>query len=367
VPFVVTSVADVTPTWLTETLRAADVLPQGTVIAADVLPHDAFNSQIARLALRYSADAPPEAPAQLLLKLNAEHDGQAEAGFYQLAVPERARLPMLVPCYAASYDAASGASHCLLLDLSATHGPPVSRAQVLALEGVPSEQHLVGIVDALAAFHAVWWEHSQLGAVVDVTEVSRWYRNAEHFAARVERARGHWAQLVREEGAWLPAEVQERCAWVLARLPRLWERHLAPRVAARHQLTIGDHDGYFNQYLCPRAGSGQTYKVDFQDSSADFGAVDLVYLFATFWTPQIRQEGGREARLLHRYHAGLLRDGVKHYSFEQLMDDYRAMITMVIWVAVWDQTYGSGKGYWWPKLQCLLGAYNDLDCDRLVS
>jgi hypothetical protein len=366
-PPVLTSAADATPAWLTETLHATGVLPQGTVVATDLIPGNAFNSQIARLTLRYSADTPPDAPARLLLKLNTEHDGQAEAGFYQLAARERAHLPMLVPCYAASYDAASGASHCLLLDLSATHGPPVSRVQVLALQGVPSEQHLLGIVDALAAFHAVWWEHPQLGAVVGVTEVSHWYRDAEHFAAHVERAQGHWAQLVREEGTWLPADVRERCTWILARLPRLWERYLAPRVAARHQLTLGDRDGYFNQYLCPYAGSGQTYKVDFQDISADFGAIDLVYLFATFWTTQIRKEGGREAQLMHRYHAGLMRSGVKNYPFEQLMDDYRTMITMTIWVAVWDQTYGSGTSYWWPKLQCLLQAYNDLDCDRLVS
>ena len=34
--------------------------------------------------------------------------------------------------------------------------------------------------------------------------------------------------------------------------------------------------------------------------------------------------------------------------------------------AIWDQTNGSARDYWWPKLQCLVSAVRDLDCFSLL-
>jgi hypothetical protein len=38
----------------------------------------------------------------------------------------------------------------------------------------------------------------------------------------------------------------------------------------------------------------------------------------------------------------------------------------MIFDPVWDQTGGASEEYWLPKLRCLTGAFNDLDCYSLL-
>jgi hypothetical protein len=107
--------------------------------------------------------------------------------------------------------------------------------------------------------------------------------------------------------------------------------------------------------------------VDFQDVSANIGAYDLVYMLATFWTHAQRHEEGLEERLLRRYHNGLLTHGVRDYSWDDLLDDYRLMLALMIFDPIWNQTSGSDEAYWWPKLQCLTSAYRDWHCADLMG
>lgn len=37
----------------------------------------------------------------------------------------------------------------------------------------------------------------------------------------------------------------------------------------------------------------------------------------------------------------------------------------MLFYPVWDQTNGSSKDYWWPKMQCLISAYQDWECAEL--
>lgn len=98
---------------------------------------------------------------------------------------------------------------------------------------------------------------------------------------------------------------------------------------------------------------------------ADSPAIDLTYLCAAFWTPAFRREGGREEGLLRRYHRALLAHGVAGYGWDDLLADYRLALGVMIFLPVWDRTNGSSRGYWWPKLQCLTGAYRDWRCAEL--
>jgi hypothetical protein len=130
---------------------------------------------------------------------------------------------------------------------------------------------------------------------------------------------------------------------------------------------MSNGDCYLSQFLCPKeSAAGQTYLIDFQDVSANIGAYDLVYMFATFWTPAQRREGRREDRLLRRYYAELCANGVQGYSWDDLLTDYRLMLAFIIFDPIWNQTSGSPRSYWWPKLKCLVGAFRDLGCADLL-
>jgi hypothetical protein len=349
------------------------------VLTASSRPNDAFNSAISHLELTYSADAPSSAPKRLLLKLNRNHDGALEVSFYRLIADEARGLPIFARCFAAAHDIATGDSYCLIEDLSQSHVTPVTRSEVLAGRGVPTDAQLDGIVDATARFHAAFWEHPRLRRAADELEAGRpwwlqdvakvrpWFRDDAYHRQHVTRREQEWAAFIAAVGDWFPSELRVLYERALANLPILWERYLGRRVADLRHLTMSNGDSYFAQFLCPRDPTSETTRIiDFQDASANLGAYDLVYLFATFWTPEQRHERDREMGLLYRYLDRLHLYGVRDYTWGNLSTDYRLMIAYMIFDPIWNQTSGSSKNYWWPKLQCLVAAYQDLNCGGLA-
>ena len=92
-----------------------------------------------------------------------------------------------------------------------------------------------------------------------------------------------------------------------------------------------------------------------------------VNLLATFWTSAQRHEAQRETTLLRRYHDVLRLHGVQHYAWEDLQVDYRVAVTEWLFQPAQDRADGAGKDYWWPKLQCLAAAFQDLQCADLLQ
>lgn len=372
---VITSIEQVTPAWLTTTLEQAGILSRGIVIAVEHEANAAFNSAITHLHLRYSPDAPAQAPRRLLIKRSIDSQwgkdsGAVETAFYRLVADTKADLPMLVPCYNVAYDAASGNSHILLLDISETHAAPVTRAQLIGGDGVPTEAQLNGIIEAIARFHACWWEHPLLGKPTEqgVTDVAWWYSDREHFDRHVERRRGDWTRFIADEGSWFPADLRAIYERTLLNLPLLWERVIGPRVTTLHNLTLCHGDCYLSQFLSPRLPdeTAQTYLVDFQDIGANFCAYDLVHLFGIFWTREQRQENNREERMLRQYHAALQKYGVNGYTWDDLLTDYRMTLIIIALYTVWDQTSGANRDYWWPKMQRVIDNFQDHHCMDLL-
>jgi hypothetical protein len=354
----------ITTEWLTEALRDAGALPTGVVIACETRANAAFNSTASHLTLTYSADAPSDVPRQLFLKRNLDVDWAIEAGrdevtFYRAMAPHRARLPMLIPCYAALVDEARGASTLLMPDVSATHAPPLLRDDQISgtARAIPAPASLEQAIDALAGFHVAWWERPELGVQFEITP---WYSDADAFAAHVARRQREWAQFIASEGVWFPAELRAFYEREVARLPLLWEQGLGVRMTDGRSLSLCHGDCYLTQFLCPRPGVvAPTYLVDFQSACGDLVGCDLTHMFAFWWTREQRQEGDRELQALRRYHASLLAHGVRDYRWDDLLADYRLALTIMLFYPVWDETNGSAQSYWLPKLRNIVAAYQD--------
>src|SRR3954447_16990037 len=103
--------AQITPEWLSALLRDEGALGvAGSVTAVHIEPReDVWNSKAYRLRPAYSGNA-SGAPARLFLKLKGDHWGREEAQFYTYLRSTDADLPMLVPCFGAEYDPATGHS-----------------------------------------------------------------------------------------------------------------------------------------------------------------------------------------------------------------------------------------------------------------
>ncbi len=360
-----------TPAWLTDVLRQADILQAGEVTAVEQQTSSAFNSQLSFLRLHYAADAGPDLPTRVILKRNIAADWGVEAGaeevkFYNLVATLPDHPPITPPCYAAAYDQANGDSYLLLQDLSESHISPVtSERHVNIVDIVPAPANLVRVVATLAQFHAYWWQHPLL--VSGQFPVGYWSRNAERFALYQERRQRSWAGLIAEEGDWLPADIRELYEQVFARLPYHWEHYLEARFRTQTHLTVVHGDAYFSNFLCPKPNhTGDTYLLDRQSPVVDLAGYDLTNLIATFWTPAQRHHEGREQKMLQQYYNTLCAHGVTGYAWEDLLMDYRCGLIYWLLVPTQDRYGGAGKDYWWPKMQCLVAAFRDWQCEILL-
>src|SRR5262249_27267032 len=120
----------------------------------------ANTASAARLEVAYSDGAPPSAPRQLFVKLGRR---RIEVDFYNRIATAMPESPA-ARCYDAAYSPESGRSHLLFEDLSATPTTPESE---LPLPLAATQR----LVDALAAFHAHWWQHPRLrGDIAEFAE-----------------------------------------------------------------------------------------------------------------------------------------------------------------------------------------------------
>ncbi|GCE28274.1 aminoglycoside phosphotransferase [Dictyobacter alpinus] len=359
-----------TPDELTTLLYQAGVLQDGRAVEVQVTENEAFNSHVQHLVVTYSMDTMPQLPSALVVKRNVQadwgrEDGRREVEFYRLIDRQAERLPMLIPHFVAEYDQATENSVLLLQDLSATHQPPITRQQQIYGSYMPDEALLGQIVETLAAFHATWWDDPQLGTYPLVLDTI--FQDEGHFRAYCQECQQNWQSLLTAEENWLPLDVVHDINEIQRLLPALWERSLSHRFPGRQHLTVTHNDAYLANFLVPRTGqAGSIYLLDWQSPYAGIGAYDLVIMCASFWTSAQRHENDREINLLRRYFTTLQASGIIDYSWDQLLEDYRLMILVFLQVAIWDQTNGSSRSYWWPKLQCLLNAARDLDSLSLL-
>ena len=183
--FVISDTKDVTPALLTLMLQHAGALQRGKVEHIKWRANDAFNSSVTHLQVQYAPDAGSNAPTALLLKLNGNQDGELEHQFYQSQRTAPRYILPIVQCYSTAYDPITGRSHLLLQDISTTHQPPVTRQALAMLNGVPSPRHLEQIADALAIFHAYWWQHPQIGTGEGFCAIRPWFRDVDYFLVAV--------------------------------------------------------------------------------------------------------------------------------------------------------------------------------------
>lgn len=358
------TIDEVTPEWLTAVLQRAGALPSGKVTAIAFDANSAFNSHTRHLKPIYSQDAPASVPARLLLKCSlpaawAQRAGMRETSFYQAVAQLPDHPPVLVRCFDAVYDANSGKSHLLLDDLSDTHVVPVARdAQLDFTTNLPTAAHLHRAIDALARFHAYWWEKPQLGT--SFAPIS-WRSGSEaDFTTEVTQRGQALEHLLSQESSWLSPSIKHLYETIHPQLMQLWRTHRQTRMATRANLTIAHGDAYLANFLCPRAGqAGTAYIIDWQCPEAYAGATDLVNMCATFWTREQRAVNNRELNVLRQYYRTLQENGISGYSWEDFVMDYKLSIVDWLWVPVQDCLDGADKSYWWPKLQCLVSAYED--------
>jgi hypothetical protein len=345
--------AAATPERLTAALRAAGVLGDGRVAEVAIeSDRNTVLSRIVRLRLAH-AGAPADAPTSLIFKTGlperltaAWSGGRKEVEFYdRIAAAMPARLAPR--CYAAHWDAGTHAWHLLLEDLTDTH---------LVAAGWPIPPTLADcerMIVARARFHAAWWDDPRLGA-----SIGAWLEptDAERTAFAEEYAR--FAERLGDR-----LSPQRRA--VYERLIAAWHR-LGARYHTHRNMTILHGDAHAWNIFLPRDPASDDVRLfDWDSWRIDVATDDLAYMMALYWYPDHRRRC--ERALLDRYHAELIAHGVAGYDRRALDDDYRLSVLWQITTPVWQAKMDLPPLIWWPHVERIFMAIDDLGCDALLD
>ncbi len=340
---------------LTRVLRASGALPRGEVVGVETRATTAFNSDVTRLALEYSEDAPAQAPRNLVQKVSLKKDwatraGAIEVSFYKQAL--KRELPMLAECYLAYQDPETGRAVLLLKDLGLSHELPVTRRALIDGHGLPTSTRLRAIVDSLADFHHAWRGRAALRTGLPE---AFWLQGPSAFGRFADACRKELNTFRRTAGERVDEADWAACEAVVDSLRPVWGRWLTRRAGRVSHLVLAHGDCYLSNWLVPRPEcSGSPTLIDFQHAHVDTPGEDLAFLVGTFWTAA--QRATHEMASLRRYHARLDAPG---YSFEALLEDYRWSLVRMLARTVWDHHNGSPEAYWRPKLRRVLSALRD--------
>ena len=313
---------NLTADWLTDTLRATGVLRQASVTSLtiqDLGTEKGMTAQRARLRLAYDT-VDPDGPRSLIAKCSAA-DPQARAMIHAMGFYERevcfyeqlaARIPLRTPrCYFSLIDPASGASLLLLEDLAhARNGSWVAGCSAAEADSA---------IRMLAAFHAAWWAHPDLGAM-------HWLalRGFSALEKVEEMWQATWGPCVNRLGAAGPSNIRQIGDWL--------ERHagrLSALLYAEPPCTIIHNDFQADNLFFGSAEDGHPLIViDWQLVTRGRGVWDVAYFLGGNLDPDDRRQ--HELRLLHTYHRLLLEHGVQGYTFDQCLDEYRLAMLVAV-------------------------------------
>ena len=340
---------------LTRVLRAAGALPRGEVAAVESRATTAFNSDVTRLTLTFSEDAPAQAPKHLVQKVSLKKDwatraGAIEVSFYKQA--QKRRLPMIAECYLAYQEPETGRAVVLLQDLSPSHEQPVTRRSLIDGHGLPTSVRMRAIVESLADFHHAWRGRAALRTGLPE---AFWLQGPTAFGRFADACRKELNSFRRTVGDRLDEADWAACESIVDSLRPVWGRWLNKRGGRVSHLVLAHGDCYLSNWLVPRPEcSGSPTLIDFQHAHVDTPGEDLAFLVGTFWTEA--QRATHELSTLRRY---LARLDAPAYSFEALLEDYRWGLVRMLARTVWDHHNGSPEAYWRPKLRRVLGALRD--------
>lgn len=301
----------ITPAWLTAALRDGGALDATSAVAgievASIGERGGVNGETARLLLDYEG-AP--GPASLIAKFPAPRDGalgvatfqrwyEREVRFYRELAPEAV---IATPhCYLAALESPS--RYLLLLeDLEPAHrlGDQLAGA-------TPAEAEAA--VEAIARFHARWWEDATLEDHPWMPFTTVGLHNAGPVGGTFART---WAAVSQALGEALPAAVRPLIDRAVERYPALLKAASSPPVTVIH----GDFR-LDNLFFDP---AGAVTTIDWQFTSRCRGAYDLAYFVGLNLDAPARE--AHEAALQERYVDVLGEHGVEGYDLDQCRRDY---------------------------------------------
>ena len=318
------ALSDITPCWLTKALYAGRSSSGSSVTGYTAEPlaeGKGFMNQLFRLRLCFDSD-PVDLPDTIVAKLPSADpmlrtvfdslgQNRREVGFYRnLANSSQTPTPRV---YHSAMDPATSNTVLLLEDLN-------SLRQGDSVAGCTLDDAR-RCMEQLARFHASWWDSPLL-------ENQDWLPLREADTAAFEQIYpGSWAALIEKAGNGMPAGLRVLGDQLVPKVRSIKTRLTRPPRTVVH----GDYR-LDNCFFSTGANSQQVVVIDWEFCTRGRGAYDVATFISEAFNPRKRREV--EMGLLEEYHSTLEKSGVRGYSFEECLNDYRLSMleVFVFWI-----------------------------------
>ena len=215
----------------------------------------------------------------------------------------------------------------------------------------PTQAQVERVVDWAAVFHGTWWEDPHLQDLRRSKVSLDWL---------TEIADRHVAAISDH----LSTVELARTRRVHQAIPHLWALGtIGPPPARAYALIHGDL--HLWNVLYPIASTGSLAVVDWEEWDVGHPMTEIAYLVGLNWDRS--RNPADERALIERYHAALVATGRPAYSWEDCWRDYRRGIIALFRVPAVFHERKLDAGVWWPHVRRIHAAYEQLDCDELLT
>ncbi len=314
------TIAEISPAWLTEVLRAGGWINRAVIVDIKVKPIGqsfGFLDCLARLRLTYD-HSENGAPRAVVVKIPSADPGyrgigdryhayEREIRFYaEIAPKSPIRLPR---CYHSAIDRASGAYLLVLEDLSSLEAGD-------QVKGVTIPQAHAA-VETIGRFHAAWWQNSEL-------DRHDWmpFRHIQ-----LARYRERWPRFRDTIGPHLPAVAVAVGEWLNVHLEELLQA-----LAERPHTIVHSDFRADNVLFAPLDDPNPVVILDWQLAIRSGGVLDLARFLCGSLDSADRTAA--EPDLVRRWHAALEAGGVRGYSVADAFQDFHRAVVLSLYYPV---------------------------------
>ncbi len=314
-----------TTAWLTAALRSTGTIGQAAVTTMQVKAMSGVEGNTGPMVrVHLSYDRPVEnAPDALIAKFPATDPDlrltlsqmrmyEKEVRFYEtLAEGVNLRTPT---CYYSARDTAQH-EYILLLEYLA----PAQVGDQIA--GCSFEQAKMAIL-SLVELHTPYWDNPALNGLTWTTAFHEGIQTHQE-----NYLRQYWPAFVEKYGQNLPDIMMEIGEAYGEAMPTIWYQ------LGQSPVTILHGDYRLDNLLFGATEGGPAFSVvDWQLIKWGRGPIDVVYFLGWSVTSDMRRAD--EMALLQTYHTALVQKGIRDYTFDQCLLDYRQAMFYVLSVAV---------------------------------
>jgi len=216
---------------------------------------------------------------------------------------------------------------------------------------ITNENIWFSCVESLAQFHSALWNNELI------------FKNFEQTEHDFQQDRDCLQSFLKD----FEYEFDDKTKIVLKRAMELnikLIKDTQQRIIDQSNVTICNGDSHIFNFMLPVENGDKLLIVDFQFWGEGIGTGDLAHLTRVNFSDDLKNK--IQLPLIEHYHKSLLANGVKGYTWENCLKDYRMSVASMVLIPLW-QYAGFGIKYekWYKDLKGLVFNYEFLKCNEI--